>query len=82
MSSALTLRDGPQGLRHYLDDRLVSGGDTLELCFSGGWVVGRYECGADRHRPSFHCSIELSGGGVVDHAFEIPDDALFRWPRS
>jgi hypothetical protein len=78
--STLTLRNGPLGLRHYLDDRIVNGGEPIEICFSGGWVVGRYERGPDPERPSFHCSIERAGGGVAELVIEIPEGALVRWP--
>ena len=81
IAGGLELRDGPLGLRHYLQGRPVNGGDTLELCFSGGWVTGRYEWSpADQRGPWLHCSIELSGGRVAEHLIEIPDGALLRWP--
>jgi hypothetical protein len=76
------LRDSPLGLRHYLGGRLVNGSDTIEICFSGGWVVGRYERTDDPERPLFHCSIELANGGVAKCVIEIPDGAIVRWPRS
>ena len=79
----MILRESPLGLRHYLGGRLVNGGDVIEICFSGGWVVGRYERTKDPARPLFHCSIELcEGRGVAACVIEIPDGAMVRWPRS
>jgi len=67
--------------RHWLGDRPVNGGDALELCFSGGWVVGRYEWDAEKQeRPLFHCSIVLQEGDVAETVIEIPDGAVMRWP--
>lgn len=77
----LELRNGPAGIRHYLADRLLNGGDPIQLCFSGGWVTGRYERSSDHpERAFFHCSIERAGGMTTDHMVELPDDALVRWP--
>jgi hypothetical protein len=77
----LELRHGLVGDRYYLDGRLLNGGDILELCFSGGWVTGRYEWNPERaENPRFYCSIELAGGGVTEHVLEIPNRALLRWP--
>lgn len=68
-------------MRHTLSGRAVNGGDTLDLCFSGGWITGRYEWGSEHSgQPSFHCSIVLEGGGVVERVIEIPEGALLRWP--
>jgi len=78
-SHTLELRRGPAGDRYYLDGRVLNGGDVLELCFSGGWVAGRYEWSPDRG-PLFFCSIELVEGGVAEHVLELPDRALLRWP--
>jgi hypothetical protein len=55
----------------------------MQLCFSGGWVTGRFEWSGDPgERPRFSCSIELDGGGVEEHVVEIPDRALLRWPET
>jgi hypothetical protein len=78
---ALELRSAPSGLRHYLGGRPLHGGDLLQLCFSGGWVTGRYE--RDREHPDrawFHCSIELDGGRTAEHVLAIPEGALVRRP--
>ena len=76
-----TLRPGSRSgeMRHYLSGRPVNGGDTIELCFSGGWFTGRYEWNSEQ-QPSFHCSIVVDGGGVVERVIEIPENALVRWP--
>ena len=79
----IELRAGASGLRYYLADRPVHGGDTLQLCFSGGWVTGRYEWNADpSERPRFHCSIELEGGEVEECSIPIPEGALLRRPQT
>ncbi len=78
---ALELRVGPAGLRYHLSGRLVSGGATVALCFSGGWVTGRFEWSGDpAEPPSFSASIELAGGGVAEHRLPLPEGALLRWP--
>jgi hypothetical protein len=80
-ATTLELKRGLAGTRYYLAGRLLNGGDTIQLCFSGGWVTGRYEWNPERpNNPYFHCSIELEGGRVAAHAIEIPDQALLRWP--
>ncbi len=78
---AIELRAAMSGPRYYLAGRALHGGDILQLCFSGGWVTGRYEWDQGQGgRPRFSCSIELEGGGVATHSLEIPERALFRWP--
>jgi hypothetical protein len=76
----LRLRGGRH--KHYLLGRTVNGGDVLQLCFSGGWVSGRYEWAGDEAVPRFHFSIELGGGRVWESSLELPEGALLRWPDS
>jgi hypothetical protein len=69
--------------RYYLAGRPVPGGSVVQLCFSGGWVTGRFDWSGElgaRHR--FYCSIELDGGGVEEHVVEMPERALLRWPEA
>lgn len=67
------------GLRYCLDDKPLRGGDILALCFSGGWLVGRFEWSSDpADLPTFHCSIELVGGKVEPIDFAIPEGAILR----
>jgi hypothetical protein len=67
--------------RYFLGDRIVRGGDLVELCCSGGWIKGRFEWDPGMEAaPMFYFSIELDGGGVMQHALELPDRALMRWP--
>lgn len=81
LTGSLELREAQGRLRFFLDGRMVSGGSTLELCFSGGWVVGRFEWSGDpSEAPRFHASIELAAGGVVEHCIALPDGAHLRWP--
>ena len=80
MSSTLELRDQGGRPKHYLDGRPVSGGDLIEVCFSGGWLPMRYEWNGDVLRPPhFHFSVELGGGRVWESFLELPEDALLRW---
>lgn len=80
--STLELRAGPSGPRYYLAGRPVSGGSPLQLCFSGGWVTGRYEWSGDyADAPRFFASIELAGGQVEILSFALPEGALLRWPQ-
>jgi hypothetical protein len=67
------------GLRYCLQGKPILGGDTLAMCFSGGWVVGRFEWNSDpAERPRFHFSIELDGGQVESLDISIPERALLR----
>jgi hypothetical protein len=82
-AKSLELRDRPSGPRYYLAGRPLVGCSTVQLCFSGGWVTGRFEwSGNPDEPPRFHCSIEQEVGGVVDHVLDIPEKALLRWPQS
>jgi len=77
----LELRARASGPRFCLAGRPVHGGDTLQLCFSGGWVTGRYEWDGDPSTPPrFHCSIELEGGRVEECSLPLPEGALLRRP--
>lgn len=61
------------GLRYALHKKALFGGDTIALCFSGGWVMGRFEWDSDPESPPrFHCSIELAGGRVEPVELPIP----------
>lgn len=80
-AGTLELRERGGRSKHWLLDRTVHGGDPLELCCSGGWLVGRYEWSGGEAAPRFHFSVELMGGGRVwESSFELPDGALLRWP--
>jgi hypothetical protein len=69
-----------QGAQRYaLHDRVLSGGDIVQLCCSGGWVTGRFEHDAGAP-PRFHFSIELDGGRFAPFSFDIPERALLRRP--
>jgi hypothetical protein len=75
----LKLAERPSGLRYTLAGKPLCGGDTLALCFSGGWVVGRFEWSSDPSAPPrFHFSIELQGGRVARFDIPIPEGALAR----
>jgi hypothetical protein len=76
----MELRIGLGGPRYYIAGRPVPGGSVVQMCFSGGWVTGRFEWSGDcAERPRFHCSLEVEQGGVVEHSLEIPEGALMRW---
>jgi len=81
-AETLELVERPGRLRHYLAGRPVHGGDPIDLCFSGGWVTGRYEwTGEPTDRPVFHYSLELlADGAVVQGTLDIPEGAVLRWP--
>jgi hypothetical protein len=73
----LKLIDTLSGLRYSLQGKPLRGGDTVALCFSGGWVIGRFEWNSDpAEPPRFHCSIELEGGKVEMIDIAIPERAL------
>lgn len=81
-AGTLQLRERDGRIEHRLLDRVVHGGDLLELCCSGGWLIGRYEWGGGEAAPRFHFSVELMGGGRVwESSFELPESALLRWRR-
>lgn len=69
--------------RYALLGRTLNGADPVELCFSGGWVIGSFEwSGEPAEPPRFHDSIELAADGAVARgALEIPEGAVMRWPR-
>jgi hypothetical protein len=67
--------------RYYLAGRPINGGDTVELCMSGGWVTGRFEWTADDELPSFHFSIELVRG-QAPLSITLPEGARLRWPAT
>lgn len=77
---SLQLRERAGRSQHWLLGRPVHGGDPIELCFSGGWVTGRYEGGGPEQAPRFFFSVELGGGRVWESSLELPDGALLRWP--
>jgi hypothetical protein len=81
--STLELVDRSGRVKYYLAGRVVTGGDPVDLCFSGGWVTGRYEWSGDvSERPSFHYSLELMAEGrVAQGIIEIPEGAVLRWPE-
>jgi hypothetical protein len=66
--------------RYRIGERTLTGGEVIALCFSGGWVTGRFEWSGDAHeRPRFHYSIELLGEGrVAQGDFELPEGAVVR----
>jgi hypothetical protein len=73
-----------QGTRstYFLLGRPLRGGDMIDLCFSGGWVTGRYEWSQRAEEsPVFHFSVELGAGRVWQSSFAFPEGALLRWPR-
>ena len=80
-SGVLELRERGGRSKHWLLGRTVNGGDPLELCCSGGWIIGRYEWVGGDAPPRFHFSVELAGGGRVwESSFDLPEGALLRWP--
>lgn len=81
-TGTLELEDRSGRLKYRLAGRLLSGGDLIDLCFSGGWVTGRFEWNGEATQPpSFHYSITLAGEGRVheDH-LALPEGAIVRWP--
>lgn len=80
--SWLRLAPAQGSVRYFLDDRVLHGGDIVELCCSGGWLKGRFEWDPGMGTaPSFHFSIELGGGEVAPQVLELPERALLRWPE-
>lgn len=71
-----------QGTKRWgLAGRPLSGGDIVQLCCSGGWLMGRFEWHGDvATPPSFHFSIELAGGAVAQQTIVLPEGAILRWP--
>lgn len=80
MNEPTTLRLVPArgAVRYALDDRVLGGGDLIELCCSGGWLTGRFEWDGDvAEPPRFFFSIECVGG-VAQQSLAIPENALVR----
>ena len=75
----LTLGRAQGSTRYLLGGKVLSGGDVLQLCCSGGWLTGRFEW--DRNEaspPMFFFSIELGGGRVEQQSIALPEGALLR----
>ena len=67
--------------RWFAGDRALNGGDIVQLCCSGGWLTGRFECDAGTNdAPTFFFSIELGGGRVEQQKIVLPEGALLRRP--
>lgn len=79
-SGELELEQRGTRCKHYLLGRPVNGGDVIQICFSGGWVTGRYEWSGVESAPRFHFSVELGSGRVWESSFELPEGAIVRWP--
>ena len=66
--------------RYCLAGRPINGGDTLELCISGGWVTGRFEwTQVEDELPTLHFSVELLAGQAA-FFIVLPEGACLRWP--
>jgi hypothetical protein len=80
-SGSLTLGRAQGAERYFLLGKAVTGGDIVQLCASGGWITGRFECDSGTGGvPTFFFSVELDGGGVAQLQFPVPERALLRWP--
>ncbi len=86
--SQLELREEPDGLRYYLDDRPIHAGAGLEMLFAGDvWLEGRYEWNYDReNRPLLYFNLGGPWEGDPEKApievvIRIPPEAILRWPR-
>lgn len=78
-SSSLKFAQVQGSGRYVLLDKVVHGGELLEMCTSGGWLTGRYECDAGTGDvPTLFFSVELDGGGVTQLHLPIPEGALLR----
>lgn len=65
--------------RWFIDDRPLHGGDIVQLCCSGGWLTGRFECDSGTgDAPTFYFSIELGAGRVDQQKLTLPEGALLR----
>ena len=71
-ADTLELRARASGPRFHLAGRPVHGGDTLQLCFSGGWVTGRYEGVVSRGAAVR--GVARCGVAVVDDDAPAPDE--------
>ncbi len=66
-------------LRWFLNDRPLDGGTIVQLCCSGGWLTGRFECDSGTgDAPTFFFSIELGGGELSQQKLALPEGALLR----
>lgn len=65
--------------RWSLGDRPLRGGDIVQICCSGAWLTGRFECDSGTgDQPKFFFSIELGGGEVDQQKIVLPEGALMR----
>lgn len=75
----LTLGRAQGAARYMLGGRGLSGGDLVQLCCSGGWITGRFECDSGTgQQPTFYFSVEVGGGKVEQQSLVIPEGALLR----
>ena len=80
MSASATFEQHSNG-RYCLAGRPINGGDTIELCISGGWITGRFEWTPEDELPTFHFSIELVRG-QAPLSILLPEGARLRWPKT
>lgn len=85
-------REEGGGLAYALDGLMVRAGQDLEILLQGGlWLTGRFEwSGGPQARPRLHLccggpweelSVESDTLPIPSEiSFEIPRDALLRWP--
>ncbi len=77
--SPLRLGHAQGAPRWLLEDKPLVGGDVVQLCCSGGWLTGRFECDAGTgNAPTFFFTIEIAGGRVEPRSLVLPDGALLR----
>lgn len=66
-------------VRWFVGDRPLHGGEIVQVCCSGAWLTGRFECDSGtRDEPTFFFSLELEGGVQEQQKLVLPEGALIR----
>jgi hypothetical protein len=71
----LQLHSDASGLRHYLDGKPVSAGDTIEVLFHGQWTKVQYEWIGKASQPPI---------GIVSEdatTISLKPETQVRWPQ-
>ena len=75
MGNTLVLAHESSGLQHYLLDREVRAGTSLQMFYEGDWIAGRYEWSFNERSNPYLVIGE-------DRSIPITSESELRWPTS
>ena len=73
MGERLVLVHESSGLRHYLRDREVRAGTSLQMYYEGDWIHGRYDRSFNERSDPYL---------VIEEDIPITSASELRWPTS